>query len=151
MCLPGTREERRAHLNLRKKCIERGGHSTMFRGLLADYLGTEIYISKKVVLCHGCHNSDCSNPVHMYWGTYDDNIQDQKDNGTFESVWERSVKKYGLAEAKRRNARNSDKAAAGRGNRGKPKSEEHKRKIAEAIKRKHRQRGNGEIGETQQT
>ena len=137
MCLPNTREERRAHLKLDEACKERGGNSTMFRGLLADYLGTEIYIDKKVVLCHACHNENCSNPVHMYWGTYKDNIEDQKENGTWKDVWTRRVEKHGLEEAKKQNARNANPSKAGKGNKGKTKSEEHKRKIAEAIKRKH--------------
>ena len=136
MCLPTTREERRAHLNLESDCIERGGNSTMFRGLLAVHLGTEIYESKKVVLCHACHNPKCSNPEHLYWGTYKDNIEDQKENGTWKDVWTRRVEKHGLEEAKRQQAR-GDKSAGGKANKGKPKSEEHRRKIAEAIRQKH--------------
>lgn len=150
MCLPNTREERRKHLNLKEACKERGGNSTMFRGLLADFLGTEIYVDKKVVLCHACHNEGCSNPLHMYWGTYKDNIQDQIENGTWKNIWERRVEKHGLEEAKKQNARNANPSKAGKGNKGKPKSEEHKRKIAEAIRRKHNSRSGG-IGDTQGT
>ena len=134
MCLLTSREERRAHLKLDEACKERGGNSTMFRGLLADYLGTEIFVDKKIVLCHACHNQNCSNPVHMYWGTYADNIEDQKENGTWKNVWERRVEKHGLEKAKAMNRREGNRN--GSGNRGKPKSEEHKRKIAEAIRRK---------------
>jgi len=137
MCLPETRKERRAHLNLESNCIERGGNSTMFRGILAVHLGTEIFEAKKVCLCHACHNPNCSNPEHLYWGTYQDNIQDQKDNGTWQNIWERRVAKHGLEEAKKQNARNANPSKAGAGNKGKKKSLEHRKKIAEAIKRKY--------------
>ena len=136
MCLPLTREERRAHLHLENACIDRGGNSTMFRGLLAAFLGTEIYESKKIVLCHACHNPKCSNPEHLYWGTYTDNIIDQKENGTWKDVWTRRVEKYGLEEALRQQA-HGDKSAGGKANKGKPKSEEHKKKIADSLKKKY--------------
>lgn len=131
-----AREQRRAHLDLETPCNERGGISTMFRGLLADFLGTEIFVNKKVVLCHACHNDKCSNPKHLYWGSYKDNILDQEENGTWKNVWQRRIDKYGLEEAKRMQA-NGSQSKAGKGNKGKPKSEEHKKKIAEAIKRKY--------------
>lgn len=35
-------DERRSHLDLNLKCIERGGHSTKFQGILAVYLNTSI-------------------------------------------------------------------------------------------------------------
>lgn len=131
-----TREERRAHLMLDEECNERGGNSTMFRGLLADFLGTEIFVNKKILLCHACHNGKCSNPSHLYWGSYEENIQDQIENGTFKDAWTRRVEKHGLKEATRQQA-NGNKAAGGKANTGKPKSEEHKKKISEAIKRKY--------------
>lgn len=108
----------------------------MFRGLLAAFLNTEIFESKKVVLCHACHNSKCSNPEHLYWGTYQDNIQDQKDNGTWKSVWERRIEKYGLEEALRQQAK-GDKSLGGKANKGIPKSDEHKKKIAFSLKRRY--------------
>lgn len=108
----------------------------MFRGLLADFLNTEIFVDKKIVLCHACHNEKCSNPLHLYWGTYKDNIVDQKENGTWKDVWTRRVEKHGIEEATRQQAR-GNKAAGGKANKGIPKSEEHKKKIAEAIKRKY--------------
>lgn len=134
--LEHSKDERQKHLKLDAPCKERGGYSTMFRGLLADFLGTEIFIDKKIVLCHACHNAKCSNPEHLYWGSYKENLDDQIANGTWKNAWERSVEKYGLEEACRRNAR-GDKSAGGKANKGKPKSEEHKKKIAEAIKRKY--------------
>jgi len=48
--------------------------------------------------------------------------------------WENSVKKYGIDGARKINSKNSNPSNAGKGNLGKTKSEEHKRKIAEAIK-----------------
>ena len=45
------------------------------------------------------------------------------------------VDKYGYEEACKKNSRVGN--TYGAGNKGKPKSEEHKRKIAEAIKAKH--------------
>lgn len=136
MSLPSTREERRSHLKLDTECWERGGNSTMFRGLLAHHLGTMIYEDRKIVLCHACHNAKCSNPNHLYWGTYADNIIDQKENGTWKNVWERRVEKHGLEEAIRQQSK-GDKSLGGKANKGKTKSEEHKKKIAESIRRKY--------------
>lgn len=106
-----TRDERRSHLNLKEDCIEIGGYdSREYRGLLAHYLKTTIPTNVKVVLCHGCHNNKCSNPKHLYWGTYEDNIIDQKENGTFKTVWEHTVSKYGEDEAKRIASESASKA-----------------------------------------
>lgn len=127
------REDRRAHLNLEELCCERGGNSTNHKGVLAQYLDTTIP-SGRILLCHACNNSKCSNPKHLYWGTDKENITE--DNPNWKSVWERQVEKVGYEEACRRNAR-GDKSAGGKAGKGKPKSEEHKKKIAEAIKRKY--------------
>lgn len=127
------REDRRAHLNLEDLCCERGGNSTNHKGVLAQYLDTTIP-SGRILLCHACNNGKCSNPKHLYWGTDKENITE--DNPNWKSVWERQVEKFGYEEACRRNAR-GDKSAGGKAGKGKPKSEEHKKKIAEAIKRKY--------------
>ena len=50
---------------------------------------------------------------------------------------QRHYDKYGYEEACRRNAR-GDKAAGGRGNKGKPKSEEHKASISQSISNKYK-------------
>ena len=123
-----SREERTKHLDLSSPCIERGGNSTVHRGVLAQYLDTNF--PSKVDLCHACHNEKCSNPKHLYWGTRKENMQDAKDNGTFKSVWESTVIKYGYDEACRINSllRIGNNNAAG--NKGKPKSESHKKNIA---------------------
>jgi hypothetical protein len=128
---------RQAHINLNESCIERGGNSTNHRGVLAQYLNTPIY-GKPADLCHACHNDKCSNPKHLYWGTRKENIDDAKNNGTWKPVFERVVDKYGYEEACRLNSRIKEKASlGGKANAGKPKSEEHKRKISETLKKRH--------------
>lgn len=127
-----SREERRIHLNLDEPCCERGGNSTNHKGVLAQYLNTTIP-SGRILLCHACNNAKCSNPKHLYWGLDRENIV--LDNPNFKCPWDRAVEKYGYEEACRKNAR-GDKSAGGRGNKGKPKSEEHKKKIAESLKNK---------------
>jgi hypothetical protein len=78
-----TREERMQHLNLSESCIEIGGYdSREYRGLLAHYLKTTIptHVNKEkryACLCHACNNHKCSNPKHLYWGSYTDNIEDR--------------------------------------------------------------------------
>lgn len=95
------RDERRKHLNLSEPCDERGGTSKEFKGLLAHYLGTSIPSGRLILLCHACHNWKCSNVHHLYWGTHKDNITDYLENGG-ESIYERSIRKYGKEEVDRR-------------------------------------------------
>lgn len=131
-----SREERRSHLQLTELCCERGGNSTNHKGVLAQYLNTSIP-SGRILLCHACHNSKCSNPKHLYWGTDKDNLtidRSEQPNG-WKNIWERMVEKYGYDEACKMQAR-GDKAAGGRARKGKTLSEEHKKKISESIKRK---------------
>jgi len=131
-----SRADRQIHLKLNENCIERGGNSTIHKGILAIYLDTDIPSGYKVILCHACNNEKCSNPKHLYFGTPKENIQDSKDNGTWKSVWERSILKYGYEEACNRNKRSSEHASkAGKGNIGKTKSEEHKNKISLSLKK----------------
>jgi hypothetical protein len=132
-----SREERRQHLQLDDACCERGGNSTNHKGVLAQYLDTTIP-SGRILLCHACHNRKCSNPNHLYWGTDKDNlaIDRAEQPGGWKTPWDRQVEKYGYEEACRLNSR-GDKSAGGKANKGKPKSEEHKKKIAEAIRQKH--------------
>jgi hypothetical protein len=131
------REERRQHLRLDEPCCERGGNSTNHKGVLAQYLDTTIP-SGRILLCHACHNGACSNPKHLYWGTDKDNlaIDRAEQPGGHKSPWVRMVEKYGYEEACKMQSR-GDKAAGGKAGKGKVLSEEHKKKIADAIKRKY--------------
>lgn len=127
--------ERQTHLRLSEACIERGGHSYNCKGLLAHILDTEIPKGMKIHLCHACHNEKCSNPNHLYWGTPKENREDSDIVHGKKSVWQRTVEKYGYEEACKINGR-GNKAAGGRGNKGKPKSELHIQHIKEAFQRK---------------
>lgn len=127
------KSSRQAHLNLSESCIERGAGSYYFKGLLAHHLDTTVPTGHKIHLCHACNNGACGNPNHMYWGTAQENRQDQVTNGG-KTIWERTVEKYGEEEARLMNARNGNKN--GSGNKGKPKSEAQKQKIAESVRLK---------------
>ena len=90
-----SRDERRSHLDLHSECDIRGGGSKEFKGLLAHYLNTEVPHGRQAFLCHACHDGKCSNVKHLYWGTPKDNHLDQIENGTFKSLYERTLSKYG--------------------------------------------------------
>ena len=130
-----SKEERQAHLKLNEPCIERGAGSYYFKGLLAHVLDTTVPTGSKIHLCHACNNGACGNPNHLYWGTAKENRQDQVVNGGT-TIWQRMVEKHGLEEARKMQAK-GNKSAGGKANAGKPKSEEHRKKIAEAIRKKH--------------
>ena len=127
-----SRDERRTHLKLEESCCERGGNSTNHKGVLAQYLNTTIP-SGRILLCHACNNGKCSNPRHLYWGTDHDNIIiDGAEFNTHKSPWHRRVEKYGYEKACSMNSRVGN--THGAGNKGKPKSEEHKARIRESRK-----------------
>lgn len=130
-----SRDVRRSHLNLEEICCERGGNSTNHKGVLAQYLDTTIP-SGRILLCHACHNSNCSNPRHLYWGTDYDNlaIDRAEQPGGWKSPFQRLVEKYGYEKACKMNSR-GDKAAGGKAGKGKILSDEHKKKIALSVKR----------------
>lgn len=131
-----TKEERQKHLDLKSDCWERGGNSTNHRGVLAQYLGTSIP-KGRVICAHACNNAVCSNPHHLYWATDRENIvEDGKKFGTYIGIWEHTVKKYGLRQARQMARENANPSKAGKGNKGKPKSEAHKRKISESLKKR---------------
>jgi len=119
--------ERQKHLDLESDCVERGGNSTNHRGVLAEYLNTPIY-GRPADLCHACHNHKCSNPKHLYWGTRSENVYDSVAAGTHFKV------KVSSEEMRRRGSKGWSKG--GKANKGKPKSEEHKRKISEALRKR---------------
>jgi hypothetical protein len=125
---------RTEHLDLTENCIEIGGNSTSFRGLLSFYLKTTIPKGCKIHLCHKCNNPNCSNPKHLYYGTAKENFKDQIESGTYKSPWEHKITKYGLEEAKKIQGK-GDKSAGGKGNSGKPKTESHKKKISLSLKK----------------
>lgn len=111
-----SREERRSHLSLDEMCIEIGGDSRIFRGLLAHHLQTTIP-DRTVYVCHACYNSKCSNPRHLYWGTPKDNIQDTRESGRWHSIHQITIDKYGpqkAAEIRMNAARKGGKAGGGK-------------------------------------
>lgn len=127
-----TKSERQTHIDLQDPCIERGGPaagglSSYCKGLLAHLFNTTIPSGHKIHVCHACNNERCSNPKHLYWGTAQENRLDQGDTKT---AWERTVEKYGEETARKLNSERQLGNKAGSGNKGRPKSEEHKAKIA---------------------
>jgi len=132
-----SKDKRQEHLKLGDACIERGGPakgglSAYCKGLMAHLLDTSIPTGHKIHICHACNNEKCSNPVHLYWGTAQENRLDQIATGRDKSVWERSVEKHGVEKAKELNKKVGN--THGKGNAGKPKSIEHRQKTAESIK-----------------
>lgn len=97
-----SKDERQAHLRLSDPCIERGGHSVEFRGLLAVHLDTTIPAGRFVNLCHACHNGACSNPNHLYWGSAGENRQDAiaNDPGQFTRARDTLIERLGNDKAK---------------------------------------------------
>lgn len=125
-------ETRQSHFDFSESCIERGGYSTIHKGVLAQFLNSSIP-SGKILLCHGCHNAKCSNPRHLYWGTYKENKLDAIKIGQSKNVWINLVNKYGYEEACKMQSR-GNKAAGGHARKGKKLSEDHKIKISESIR-----------------
>jgi hypothetical protein len=125
------KEARQLHLDLTQECIEIGGSSKEFRALLAHHIKTTIPSGRSIFLCHACHNDKCSNVKHLYWGTHSENNQDT--DSVLGSLAERTIKIHG-ADFFSKNAKNRG-SLGGKANAGKPKSEEHKRKISEALRK----------------
>lgn len=88
--------DRSKHLDLNESCIEIGGASYQFKGMMAHILKTTIPIKKdKIHLCHACHNGNCSNPKHLYWGTMSENVRDSMVHGSWKNPRDRAKEKYG--------------------------------------------------------
>ena len=124
-----SREIRTSHLILNESCIERGGNSTVHRGVLAQFLNTNF--PSKVDLCHACNNDKCSNPKHLYWGTRKENVKDSILAGTHTNGWNLKVAKYGELEARRllREIGSLGWAKGGAANKGKPKPWQRKENV----------------------
>lgn len=137
------KQERQSHLKLDEVCIERGGHSTHLRGLLAHLLDTTIPKGMKIHICHACHNGACGNPNHIYWGTASDNMQDAIVNGKAPSPYHAAVRKYGKDKANEINRRSGFKRrsqhARNCAKKGGSllKSKEHRDKISQTLLRKY--------------
>jgi len=61
---------------------------------LAERFDTTIPSGMKILVCHACHNSKCSNPNHLYWGTSSENCLDARNNGA-KSIRDNMLEKYG--------------------------------------------------------
>lgn len=131
-----SQEERQEHLNLNEDCREIGGRSTHFKGMLSEYLQVTIPSGNAIHLCHACHNSNCSNPRHLYYGTARENVQDAIEDGTHKSIWERTIEKHGLEEAKRLSG-TGNRSAGGKANKGKKKAVKHKANISKSLTKRY--------------
>ena len=96
---------------------------------MAHLLDTTIPSGHMIHVCHACNNEKCSNPKHLYWGTAKENRQDLIENGG-KTIWNLMIEKYGLEEAKNIASKSKIGNQSGAGNKGKPKSEEHRKKIS---------------------
>lgn len=136
-----SQAERQRHLKLNEPCVYRGGEgwvSVYSKGLLAYILDTSIPRGNKIQLCHACHNGECSNPFHVYWGTPRENRMDAISSGrNNKTVWQYTVAKYGEEASRIRQAHRGN--TNGCGNKGKPKPEEQCLKISDSIKLLHKQ------------
>jgi hypothetical protein len=105
------RFQRKEMLKLNEDCHERGlKYSTQLIALVAYHYNTTLPENgNKVLVCHGCGNSKCSNPNHMYWGTKSDNMLDDYEMGTRKSLYENMVNKHGLEIATQMLKSNSSK------------------------------------------
>ena len=134
-----SKEERQAHIDLTEPCDERGGNNTHFRGILANFLNTNIPTGSGLICAHACHNGKCSNPKHLYWATAKENYDDGVENGTNIPVHERMFNKYGHKNTSifiSKGHKKKMSARGGKANLGKSKSHIHKQNLSMANKGK---------------
>jgi hypothetical protein len=98
--LKKSRCSRLSHINLSEPCMEIGHYHNME---LRVYLAHELKVMLpderyQAYVCHACNNEKCSNKHHIYWGTAKDNHLDKVENGTYKTIYEYSVEKYGEEE-----------------------------------------------------
>lgn len=129
-----TQEGRQKHFDLEEDCIEIGGDSRNFKGLLAYYLNTTIPGGSKIYLCHACHNGHCCNPTHLYWGTPSENYYDSVENGNDKSFYQKTIDKYGIDKVNEMRKISCRKGGliGGPMSKGRKHSEETKQKIRES-------------------
>ena len=74
-----TKKERQSHLDLSSPCDEYGCTHSDYRAVLAWYLNTtcDRMGRKTGICCHACNNRKCGNPLHLYWGTQKENMEDK--------------------------------------------------------------------------
>ena len=77
-----TRNYRTKHINLKTKCdyknVPYAGYinNRYARMALSMFLKTTLPISRKIHASHLC-NGSCFNPLHLYWGTAKENMEDK--------------------------------------------------------------------------
>jgi hypothetical protein len=128
-----SKKERQKHIDLNTPCVEIGGYSSNFRGMLALKLKTTIPKTNKIHLCHACNNSKCSNVSHLYWGTNVENLQDSIDAGILGTKNARTltIEKHGLEKT---SILNKKASRLGGKNNIKPKTQEHRNNISKTMK-----------------
>lgn len=87
--------DRQKHLRLDEPCLERGGMSPYFKGMMAHILDTTIPSGMNILVCHSCGNAKCSNLNHLYFGTPKENVKDGFEHGTMVDAWQAKINKYG--------------------------------------------------------
>lgn len=95
-----SREQRQYHLKFTEPCIKIGTkNSGECRALLAHFLGTTVPNTRKIHLCHACNEKTCSNPKHLYWGTFSENAYDRQGRKQKSAIRRKELKKRTNARA----------------------------------------------------